>query len=157
MSSTALILRPENQPPIHVLEVDGPRHKHPRQSHPICTSNWPRISYINLFNLDLDPTPDPVLADWDEPYWEIYQHRDGAIVIHANRPTEDEVIEGDLQGALGSVIKIERPTREIFRRAMRIARRLLRADPDSAFFIRQPEIAGIHSIETDLPVYFIQP
>jgi hypothetical protein len=110
MSSLALILRPENQPPIHVLELDGPRHKHPRQRHSIFTDNLTRATSINWYNIDPNPVPDPALADWGEPHWEVIHYRDGSIIIRANRPTEDELIAGDLQGALGSVIAIGEAT-----------------------------------------------
>ncbi len=154
--TTSLILRPKENPPIRVLEVDGPRHKHSihpddRAYYRLQTDNQPVIDPVSDYiSYNFDPR---LNEDFGEPYWKIYLHHDGRVEVHANRPTEQEIIDGDLSGALSSVIKIVWPCRPILRNALRLARRLCKADPNQGIQVTERDLVGIVVIESNIPVY----
>lgn len=151
--TTALILRPSSMPPVHVLECDGPRHKHyvrGEGAYRLSTDNHQRCS--ETFHPE-DQPHDPALHDWNEPCWEIYQNHDGSIEVHACRPNMREIREGDMHGGLGSVIKIAWPCRPILRNALRLARRLCKADPKTGIFVSERDLVGIDLIESVIPVW----
>jgi hypothetical protein len=148
-----IILRPTCMPLIHVLECDGPRHKDHRRGegfYRLCTDNHQRC---NETFFPQDQPYDPALVDWSEPCWEIYQNHDGSIEVHACRPTLREIMQGDMHGTYGSVIKISWPCRPILRNALRLARRLCKADPIRGLIVSERDLVGIVVIETDIPVY----
>lgn len=152
--NSSIILRDPAAPPIHVLELDGPRQKYVQRgegAYYLETSNLPVL--ISPLSLGEPATDDPRLTDWESPHWEIYQMHDGGIEIHACRPTESEIHEGDLHGALGSVIKVSWPCRPILRNALRLARRLMKADPMVGISVTRRHLVGIVVIETDIPVH----
>jgi hypothetical protein len=154
--STAIIPRDPTTPSPRVLEIDGPRFRHLRRSErPYClsTDNQPclPVSDLSVFETELDPR---LCEDFGEAHWEIHQHNDGRIEIHACRPTDDEIIEGDFHGALGSVIKLTSPTRWALRNGLRLARRLLRADPKQGVVITARELIGIITVQGVIPVVY---
>ena len=159
--STSLIIRNPSAPSPRVLEIDGPRRRYTQRgegSYYLSTSNTPPCDdvFLNGFYQGEDPA-DPRLKEWGEPHWEIYQKNDGSVEVHACRPNESEIYEGDLPGALGSVIKLTSPTEWAVRNGLRLARRLLRADPEDGVVISYRELVGIITIESDLPVRVYTP
>jgi hypothetical protein len=143
MSSTALILHPTANP-------------HPG-SYRLNTSNWPNHG-TGASDLYLTDWPlDPAFKDWDQPHWEIYQYHDGRIIVHACRPSESEVRDGDLCGALGSIITVARPTNGVrgsLRAALRIARILCQCGPSDGAILHYADILSVESIETDIPLKY---
>jgi hypothetical protein len=151
--TTSLILRPQTIPTVHILEVDGPRHKHYRRGefhYYLATNNHQRVEGSFYW---YDQPAEPHLKGFDEPYWEIIQHHDGGIEVHACRPSDQEARDGELYGALGSTIKITWPCRPILRNALRLARRLCKADPIRGLLVSERDLVGIVVIETNIPVY----
>jgi hypothetical protein len=149
--STALILRPNDAPEIHVLECDGPRQKHVQRDegfYRLATDNQPLIGSLISHEA---PAHDPRLKDWPDATWEIVQHHDGRIEVLANRPTEEEIYDGDLHGDLGSTIKISWPCRLVLRNALRIARLLCKADTVKGIQLSERDLIGITVIETNIP------
>ena len=156
MSTTALILRPPTAPKLWVLEVDGPRRKYVQRgegSYYLSTDNQPMIPSLISHE---EPAHDPRLKDWPDATWEIVQNLDGSFEVLANRPTEEEVYEGDLHGELGSTIKISWPFRFVLRNALRIARLLCKADPVKGIRLTERELVGIIVIESDIPCYLFR-
>jgi hypothetical protein len=152
MQTTALIIRPPDAKPVRVLEVDGPRHgTHPddRLYYRLSTSNHPPADWLAS---GFYAEPPLYLHDWNDPYWEIYQHADGSVHVHACRPTLDETIEGDLHGSLGSVIKLRFVNRSSLKKALRIARMLCSCAPEIGIELLESEVVGLAEIETDLPL-----
>jgi hypothetical protein len=133
--------------------VDGPRRKFVQRGEGqfyLKTDNQPPCDEISLRAHNWS---DPRIKDWCEPFWSIYQNIDGSIEIHSCRPTTEEVIEGDLLGDLGSVIKIASPSRISMRNALRLARRLCQCDPDRGITLDDDDqLVGITSIESNIPV-----
>lgn len=154
--TTALIIRPAESPKIWVLEVDGPRQKYVQRGegyYYLATDNQPLCDICTQYEeFAGELTLDPRLCEWGDPHWEIYQMHDGRIEVHACRPTMDEAADGDLHGALGSVIKITWPCRPILRNALRLARRLCKADPSEGILVSERDLVGIVVIETNIPV-----
>jgi hypothetical protein len=152
--TTALILRPADSPKLWVLEVDGPRRKYTQRgegSYYLSTDNQPVIDPVaNYMCHEFDPR---LREDFGEPHWEIYQNNDGSVHVHACRPTDEEMIEGDLHGALGSIIKIAWPCRPILRNALRLARLLCKADPIRGLIVAERDLVGIVVIQSDIDVY----
>jgi hypothetical protein len=152
--TTALIIRPAVAPKIYVLECDGPRQKHHVRGegfYRLSTDNHQRCN--QTFYPQDDQPYDHALRDWDEPHWEIYQNHDGSIEVHSCRPTVQEVTRGDLHGSLGSVIRIAWPCRPFLRNALRLARRLCKADPIYGCIMAEKDLIGIVAIESAIPVY----
>jgi hypothetical protein len=131
--TTAIIPRPPEKPPIRVLECDGPRHKHFNLGegyYYLATDNQPRIVGLDCIHIGRDPDPDPALnQSWDEPHWEIYQLHEGTIEVHACRPSFREIMDGDLHGRIGSVIRLRVNNKPTMRNALHVARTLLHCDP----------------------------
>lgn len=155
--TTTIIIRPAESPKLWVLEVDGPRHKYYQRGegyYYLATDNQPQCDSLTQFaELAGFFTLDPRLCEWGDPHWEIYQKHDGSIEVHACRPTTQEVTDGDLHGALGSVIKIVWPCRPILRNALRLARRLCKADPIRGLIVAERHLVGIVVIESNIDVY----
>ncbi len=155
--TTAPIIRPAESPKLWVLEVDGPRRKYCQRGegyYYLATDNQPQCGTLTQYAEFAGAlTLDPRLCEWGDPHWEIYQNHDGSIEVHACRPTTQEVTDGDLHGALGSVIKIVWPCRPILRNALRLARRLCKADPSAGILVSERDLVGIVVIETNIPVY----
>lgn len=152
--SLALIIRPASNPPIHVLEVDGPRRSGRLQrgegSYYLSTCNHPICDPIGHYDIP----PDSRLKDWCQPSWEIYQLHDGTIKIHACRPTHQEAMRGDLHGRWGSVITIRQgPTRLSLRYGLRLARVLCKCIPTEGIFLSDYWRLFVAEIETDIPIY----
>jgi len=155
--TTALILRPADSPKLWVLEVDGPRRKYVQRDegyYYLNTNNHPMVDHLTR-NMELagHDVTDSRFKDWCEPCWEIYQMHDGRIEVHACRPSAEEAMEGDLNGELGSIIKIVWPCRPVLRNALRLARRLCKADPRVGILVSERDLVGIVVIETNIPVY----
>lgn len=146
---TALVLRDKTTPPVRVLEVDGPRFKGPVQrgegQYYLATDNQPQCEPNNQ-NEYL-----PHLAEWGDPYWEIYLYQSGWVNITANRPTDSEIGDGDMHGSLGSTIIIDKPDRTAIRNGLRIARRLAKCPADGCV-LNWRDLTGIREIQTDLDV-----
>lgn len=152
--NTALILRDPATPPIHVLEVDGPRYKFhtstPRTRRFLRTNNQPLL--VSLLAPE-EPAPHPSLkSDWDGPYWEIHRHPDGMTEVLACRPNLKEIIEDDLPGRLGAVIRLVWKNRCAYRNALHIARKLAKADPKTPVLLDERVLWGVE-IETNLTIY----
>lgn len=155
--TTALIIRPAESPKLWVLEVDGQRQKYVQRGegcYYLQTDNHPMVDGLTQ-NMEMAgyDVSDPRFKTWDQPHWEIYQQLDGRIEVHACRPTDEEAAEGDLHGSLGSVIKIAWPCRPILRNALRLARRLCKADPIRGVIVAERDLVGIVVIQSDIDVY----
>lgn len=153
MSNTARILRPATAPKIHVLEVDGPRRKFSFEGegdYRLSTDNQP--IFTSLISSET-PRHDPRLKDWPDATWEIIQYHDGRVEVLANRPTEDEIHEGDLHGQLGSVIKVSWPCRFIMRKALRLARLLCVCHPTTGIHLTDRDLIGITVIQSRIPCF----
>lgn len=139
--TTALILHPTANP------IPGTYHRH--------TSNWPPVGNLICEHFRQWPL-DPALKDWDQPHWDIYQNHDGSVEVHACRPTDAETREGDLLGALGSIITVHANsrTRTSLRTALRIARVLCNCDPAAGAILHYLDYLNVKSIETDLPLKY---
>ena len=148
-----IIPRPASIPPVRVLEIDGPRRKHVQRGegfYYLATDNHPPITdFMQPGSEDHDCQR---FAAWWEPNWEIYQMNDGSVEIHACRPSKREVIDGDLHGEWGSVIRLARPSREAIRHGLRLARRLTRCRTDGVL-VNHRHLSGIAAIETNIPVF----
>jgi hypothetical protein len=133
--------------PVRVLEVDGPKQPYVQRgegAYYLLTNNRPLLDGSDL---------DERLKDWEEPHWEIIQNHDGTIEIHACRPTEAEVRDGDLLGDQGSVIHLHQGTRYSIAIGRRLARKLCRIWPSHYnLFISLETMFFIRKIETNLPV-----
>ena len=153
MQSTALILHPTANPIPGTYRRNTNNYplvgKHGSE---IYVTDWPLPSYFK---------------DWGSPHWEIYLNHDGSIFVHACRPTDEECQEGDLLGALGSIIEIRRSrnfVRTSLRSALRIARILSTCDPDKAV-LDHVDVLCVGDIETNIPIsirtragaYYIEP
>lgn len=153
MSTTALILRPPTAPKIRVLEVDGPARKYVQRGegyYYLSTDNQPMET--SLISVEI-PHPDPRFKDWPDATWEIVQYNDGRIEVLSNRPTEEEIYEGDLHGDLGSTIKVSWPCRWVMRSALRIARLLCKVDPSKGIYLTERDLIGITAIESNIPCF----
>lgn len=155
--SLDLIIRPKSNPPVRVLEVDGPRFPGPVQrgegSYYLSTDNHPICDPY----LRCDVALDSRLKDWNSPWWEIYQHNDGSITIHACRPTHQETMRGDLHGRWGSIITIRpHPRKSTLKQGLRLARLLCKCLPleSQALYLSRHWEVFISKIETDIPIYF---
>jgi hypothetical protein len=150
--NTSLILRPKDAPKIHVLEVDGPRRRYALDrsegSYRLSTDNHP-IDTLDYAQQECDPR----IKHWNEPSWEIYQLHDGSVEIHANRPTRQEMMRGDLHGRWGSVIHLgKNPSRFRIRIGLQLARSLCRVLPQHGFTINKHVPLYVDSIETEIPI-----
>ncbi len=151
--TTALILRPKENPPVRVLELDGPKKRYVQRgegSYYLCTDNQPLHSIMPL----AEYPPDPRLTDWASPHWEIYQQHDGSIEVHACRPTEEEIMEGETHGALGSVIRLLVVSKINIRAALQLARILCKCSPDGVPYYRSSFRIALNNavIETNIPI-----
>lgn len=153
---STIIIRPSHMPPVRVLEVDGPRGRFVERgegSYYLATNNHPVCDPISSFD---GYAPDSRLKDWDRPFWEIYQLNDGAVQVHACRPSIQEAMRGDLHGAWGSIIT-PKSHRRAMRIALRIARRLCTCNPMEGIRVDWRELAHLWRIESDIPVFEIGP
>jgi hypothetical protein len=152
MTAYPIILSPSNIPPVRVLEVDGPRRKFVQRgegSYYLATDNHPPCD--DLWCPGTGPVDLTRYKDWSEPCWSIYQHNDGRIEITADRPSIEEVIEGDLHGSNGSSIILRVRTREAVRNGLRVARRLCRCSAEGIRLNRH-QLNGIAEIESSIPI-----
>lgn len=99
----------------------------------------------------------PELKDWGQPYWDILISPEGAVEIHACRPTEAEICAGDLHGELGSVIIPKRCDRNTVKNALRLARLLCKADPGRGLYVKAEYLHGIAEIDTQIDIYICYP
>lgn len=95
----------------------------------------------------------PELKDWGQPYWDILISPEGAVEVHACRPTEAEIYAGDLHGELGSVITPKHCDRNTIKNALRLARLLGKADPGRGLYVKAEYLLGIAKIETQIDIY----
>jgi hypothetical protein len=155
--STAIIPRDPTTPSPRVLEVDGPRFRHLRRSerpYYLTTDNQPclPVSDLSVFEAVFDPR---LCEDSGEPYWELCQLHDGTHEFHACRPSHQEAMDGDLHGALGSVIKFHPPSRQAYLYAFSLARKLAKCHPKRGILISPycPHGTNI-TINSPIPIAF---
>jgi hypothetical protein len=116
------------------------------------TNNLPEL---NPLELGVPATERPALKDWDEPNWCISAYPGGHVIVTANRPSQQEIRDGELTGRWGSFIRLAQVNRASVRNALRIARRLCKEPARQHIILPQEWFVGIAEILTDLKVYTI--
>lgn len=156
MQTTSIIIRPSNSKPIRVLEVDGPRRKYVQRgegSYYLNTNNHPLVNQLSQ-NMEMagHNVYDPRFKDWSSPNWDIYQMADGSIEIHANRPSYQESMRGDLHGKWGTIIVLRNSSRWAIKNGLWMARLFLRCIPTEGIKVRDIHLLWFREIHTDIPI-----